>query len=332
MAIPDFTKLLLEAVISKTISDLQTNPDETLRRLLEKKTKANDPAHAAFLDELKAHLSKHAAYPSLLRRLVNEVETQRLKTLALNLIYHVGKRGQERLRAQELRHGVHIPWTMALELGDAITPARLSTLVEQGKELGICVYQFVCRTKSAFEGLRDLAEQHSDCIFAVYLPPECLDAARLSEFRALPALLPVLMCRPGEGEAQAQRLRENALFFGFCLEYGAGDAEVVRNASYASFAERTGAAFALYWPQAAAPQNLREELAHRVEVRRREGKLALLEARIPEDIRELDRLLSKEEAFLMFDQTGQRVLMGVGNPRAKENIVQNELLSILDAL
>lgn len=332
MAMPDFGKLLAEAAIGKLVSDLQRDPLETLHRLSTQQTKSSDPQRAALLAQAKNLLAESAGYPALVTRIAQTLSAQRLKRLALNLGYQAGKRGREILAAAELRHGVHIPWTIFIELGAALDAARLQSLVEEGKSLGIYVYQLRCKSEAALSLLPLLTLKQPDCTFLLYFPPQLLTPKLLEQLKAGENLIPVLFCAPGEGRAASASLRERALLFGLCLSYGTTDLPALQAGHYAHYAQELGAAFALYQPREAISQTAFSAAFSQLSARRARGDLAILEACIPEDVCTLDRLLSKEALYLAFNADGARIETPYATSHGAENLLQSTLLAILETL
>jgi hypothetical protein len=66
--------------------------------------------------------------------------------------------------------------------------------------------------------------------------------------------------------------------------------------------------------------------------KRLEQRHPTLAVEVVKDTLYLDRLLSDEAAFLCFDHRGQRIQVGEKDGEGKENLFQQSLLQILEAL
>jgi len=330
----DVNRMLLDAALTKAIRDLQANPEQTLRRWTEKNgAKIEGSAQQALLLQIKELLrNPNGSYHRLIGRLAGETKSERLKALAMNLGYNAYKIGAETMRAQELRYGVHIPWTVLFELGGSVTAAHIHAIVEQGKKLGIYTYQLFCRTEQALVELPGLLEKQKDAVFLIYLRPDWVNDRLVASWSQFHNFVPLLLAQPGQGEAAFALLRGAGFLCGACLEYDVGTADAMISGAYLDYAADMGAAFAIAWPKAGLTAPLRNEVSIAVQRHRAAQRKAVFPIDLMRDCLDIDRLLSKEEALLYFDSRGQRLLIEEGHREGMENLFQNSFLQILEGL
>lgn len=330
----DVNRMLLDAALTKAIRDLQANPEQTLRRWTEKKgSKIEGSAQQALMGQLKELLQNPTgSYSRLITRLAREAKPERLKALAMNFGYHAYTVGVETMRAQELRYGVHIPWTVFVELGGSMTAVHIHDMVEQGKKLGIYTYQLFCRTEQALLELPLLLDKQKDAVFLVYLRPEWVNERLVASWGQHQNFLPLLLTQPGQGEAAFTLLRGAGFLCGACLEYDAATDEKMISGAYLDYAAAMGAALAVAWPKAGMSKKLRDEVFTAVQRHRAAQRTAVFPIDLLGDSLDLDRLLSKEEALLYFDSRGQRLLIEEGHRVGEENLFQHSFIQILERL
>lgn len=330
----DVNRMLLEAALTKAIRDLQANPEQTLQRWTEKNGSIiGGSAQQALILQFKERLrNQDGSYHHLIGRLAREVKPERLKALVLNFGYHAYTLGAETMRAQELRYGVHIPWTVFFELGGNVTPAHINAIAEQGEKLGIYTYQLFCRSEQALGALPELIEKQKDAVFLLYLRPEWVNEQLVASWGEYQNLVPVLLVQTGEGEAAFALLRGAGFLCGACLEYDAGTAGAMISGAYLDYAADMGAALAVAWAKAGIPASLRDEVFIAVQRHRNEQQKAVFPLDLLGDTLDLDRLLSKEAALLYFDSRGQRLLIDQGHQAGMENLFQNSFVQILEGL
>lgn len=327
-------KMLIEAALGKAIKDLQTNPEQTLRRWCEKgSTKASKSGQQELYAQLRSLLKEQdSSYAKLVERLIKEVETERLKALALNFAYYAFSLGRETAKEQELRYGAHIPFTAFFELDGTVTASHITSIVEQGKKLGIYTYQLFCRTDRALAALPDLFSTHKECVFMVYLRPEAVTKPLVDDWKKHWNFIPCLLSKGNPNDEAMALFRSAGILCGACLEYDAAGAKSIDSGEYLTHAARMGAPLAALWPQRGVSAEVMGEISKVVTRQRVAQSLPVVPLDLVGDILEADRLLSNEAAILYFDGKGQRLCIEEGYREGDENLFHNSFIQILEAL
>lgn len=327
-------KMLIEAALGKAIKDLQTSPEQTLRRWHEKgSAKAAKARQQELLEPVRSLLNKQGGhYDDLILRLVNEVETERLKALTLNFAYYAFTLGKETAKEQELRYGAHIPFTACFELDGTVTASHIKSIAEQGKKLGIYIYQLFCRTERTLASLPELFAAHKDCVFFVYVRPEAVTKPLVDDWKKHLNFIPFLFSRGAHGGEAMAQLCTAGLLCGACLEYDAAGVSSIDSGEYLTNAVQMRAPLAALWPQRGVASGTMGEVSKLVMRQRMAQSLPVVPIDLVGDILEADRLLSNEAAILYFDSKGQRICVEEGYREGDENLFHNSFIQILEAL
>lgn len=327
-------KMLVEAALGKAIKDLQTNPEQTLKRWAEKSSsKVPKGAQQDMVEQFRGLLKvQRGHYAALIQRLVQEVQTERLKTLSLNLAYYAFKVGTETAKEQELRYGVHIPFTVLFEMDGTVAVSHIKSIAEQGKKLGIYTYQLFCRTERSLATLPDLFSAHKDCVFVVYLRPESVTKPLVDNWRTHWNVIPMILTKDSRSDEAVALFRSAGFFCGTCLEYDAGRTNPIASGEYLAQTARMGAPMATLWPQRGLTPEAMGQVHNTVNKQRLQQAYPVIPVDLVGDLLEADRLLSNEAALLYFDSKGQRRCINEAYREGDENLFHNSFIQILEAL
>lgn len=330
----DVNKMMIEATLAKVLKDLKADPEKTLRKLAERKdAHAKTQSQQELLEKLQAMLQNpNSAYRLLIKRLVHQVQTERLKTFLMNLGYHGLTAGTKTIRNQELVYGFHIPWTISFALDQKVTATHVDGLIQQGKQLGIYIYQLHCKSDQAVFDLPQLLSQHKDCAFIVYLKPKAITEELLEQLGKQYHVMLSLACHDNDADEVFAKLKQKGFLYSVHFEYDETNVQRIFGGEWIEYAESMGAMFALTWPKKQVERPLREQVYQYILFQRLEQRQAVIPIELVRDSLDLDRLLSKEEAVLSFDGNGQRIKVESSDERGEENLLQMDLIQILEKL
>lgn len=330
----DVSKMMVEAALTKALKELKSEPETSIRKWLERK--GNQPKGAvqqALLMQIKTMLQDpSSAYHTLIKRVMNHVQFESLKTIGMNFGYSACTAGTKTIRSQELIYDVHIPWTVSFDMDGSVKVNHVDSMIEQGKKLGIYVYQLHCRTKQAVFDLPQLFEKQKECTFIVYLEPEVVSARFIEQYGRHRNFLLAVACHERHADEEFSMLKKAGFLYAANYEYDASNVEQVFSGRYIEYAADVGAVFALAWPKASAKLPLREQVYGYMSFVRMEQRQPILAIEVVRDTLNLDRLLSDEAAFLCFNDSGQRINIEKGYAEGEENLFQQTFLQILEAL
>lgn len=327
----DMNKMLVEATLSKALKDLKADPDKALRSWMEKSEKN---AKGREPNEVLARVREllrdpGSAYYTLVKRMVKQVQADRLKTFGLNLGYHGLTAGQQALRSKELLHDVHIPWSISFDLDGTVTASQIDSIIEQGKALGIYCYQLHCRTEKRVYDLPPLLTKHKEAAFILYTRPQVVTDVFLEHFEKHKHVLLSLACQEGHEDEKFDLLQKAGFLYAAHFDYNGGNVGELYSGRFLHYAESVGAIAAMAWPQEGVPVSLRDEVYRYLCFQRKEQRQAVLPIEVVEDSILVDQLLSKERGFLSFNGAGQRISWEKGCVSHEGNISRETLLQIL---
>lgn len=192
------TRAMVESIVARGIRDVAVDPARSLRKLVD-------------LGDLfaKGRFQKHhfevfqrmladetSPYYEMVRRTIEQVDSQALETFGLNVGWESWTVGAEHIRTLEAQRHYNIPWCLTLRLGGhpwAFGPEQYRDLLRQGRELGIRVYFFFADDPTADPSvLTKLSAEEPGCAFVLFLSPASLTAPLLEELRRCPNVMTVL--------------------------------------------------------------------------------------------------------------------------------------------
>lgn len=330
----DLNKMMVEAALTKAIKDLKLDPEACVRKWLNKKGgHAKSNAQQALKMEIKSMLKDpSSAYYTLIKHVVNHVQFDILKSFAMNFGYNGLTAGTKTIRSQELIYDVHIPWTMSFDLDGSVTESVVDSMIEQGKKLGIFIYQLHCRTEKAVHELPKLFEKQNDCAFIVYIRPEAVNDQLIEQYGRHGNLLLAVACHEHDADGAFARLKKAGFLYAANYEYDSLNVEPIFVGRYIEYAASVGAICAFALPKVSAKLPLQKQVYGYMSFKRQEQREPILAVEMVADILNLDRILSDEASILCFNDHGQRIKFEEEIVEGAENLFKQSILQILEAL
>ena len=298
----------IQSAVSKGIRDIRRDPNRSIRRLVDLGIQFGKGQYQQtfFSDAQLALRNRHSAYYPLVTSLIRNVDAKTLETFGLNIGYMSWTMGAKAIRTYEKEHGVNVPWTIILRLDQPTqTPLRLASLVEQGQALGIYTYFVYISSQTANpSALLSTMEQQTNSAFFVLSADVETNLWMAGQNTLPPNTLMVPLC-DSEGETQVgdafAKLRR---LFGFCCVYDANNADQLLSDVFMERMVAQGCPILFYLP---AP-GCDPETIHRVYTSllalRGAGRHPLFPIALPEDIRQVDHIISNEQCMLELGADG----------------------------
>ncbi|HIU75829.1 MAG TPA: radical SAM protein [Candidatus Pelethocola excrementipullorum] len=215
-----------------------------------------------------------------LNRALDELNSNVVKTTALNLGFEAGFSGYKKTLAMKEKHQCNIPWVILMDPTSAcnlhctgcwaaeyghqlnLTFDQLDSIIMQGKELGIYFYMYtggepLVRKKDLIK----LCEKHNDCAFHAFTNGTlvddklCQDMVRIGNLSlsiSLDGMEEVNDDRRGEGifqrvMAAMDLLKQYGLLFGTSICYTRKNVEVVTSDEFLDMIIEKGCRFTWYF-------------------------------------------------------------------------------------
>ena len=329
----DLDRTIIEATVDKALSEIRADPERTLRKLIDMgQGFAKGPFQKHFFDDAQDMMSnEESAYYQLLKRVITEVDLDRIRTFGLNLGYNGCTKGANNIRSREAALQFNIPWALSFILGTgdgSITTADLDCAITQGKELGVYVYLFFYRDNRLEETLR-LLDTHDDCAFILFLNPEFLSVQAIKKLQQRQnILLSVTADQPGT-DRTARYLREERFLFALHSVYHAPDVDVCTSPDHMENISAYGPLF--YFLLAAEDcqaQNI-EAMGRQVDALRNAQRYPVLPIDMMHDMLTIDHVISDDACAVVFDEYGRACdYRGVYQPSG-HSIREKPLIEIL---
>jgi len=326
----DLQRVMLELAVGKALRDLERDPEAALRKYLDllRRGAADNPVQARLCETAEAILARpDSAYFALLRDLAAGTDHGALKTFSLNILYNAADRGAKQLRAAAEKYGCRIPCALSVSLSgapDGVDPARLSALVQEGRELGI--YLYLLRDDGDFDpaALDRLFRDAPDCAFVLLT-----HAARLQDGAAPENLLCSLSAAAPDWREGADRLARAKRLYGVHLPYTAANVPAIADGTFLRTLAPQRPPFVFFQPVCIPDRaSTRAVLAFLRDARNRQVYPHVL-LDVCGDLVTIDRAVSGGGALVHFDARGQLVTPAGTADGERRNIRFVRLLDLL---
>ena len=304
----DLDRTIIEATVERALSEIRADPERTLRRLVDMgQGFANGPFQRHFFEAAQHMLeNESSAYYQLLKRIVTEVNHEKLKTFGMNLGYNGCTKGAKLIRSHEAKLGFNIPWALSFALAKedcSLTIEELTHAIHQGKELGIYVY-FLFYQDDRLMDTQGLLAEHNDCAFILFSQPEFLTAAAIHSLEKQNNIMVSITADLPETEPITRTLRAQHFLFSVHSFYTALDVKTCLNAAHMEKIPSYGPLFYFLIPAESCPKQDMLEMGPQVSTVRDAQRYPLLPVDMLHDMLHIDRIISEDACAVSFDSTG----------------------------
>lgn len=186
----DVQRVSVETVVDKYIRDIKKDPKRGIRNLIDFGAHFSKGRFQKQFFHLSRQLmdDEKSKYYDLGKKLVQNVDAEKIKGFGINMGLHAFTRGAAEIREREKKEGYNIPWSLALHIGPdgLLTPERIGTLISEGMAEGIYAYHMFI--EDAGVPLREVMKvmgREECCAFIVHVPPELVREDNAEDFAAL---------------------------------------------------------------------------------------------------------------------------------------------------
>ena len=300
------SKILIETILKKTIRDIKEAPERNTRNIVDmalqfSKGRFQKQFFSMLQDQLK---NEQSAYYSLVRDVVNHVDTNRLITFGINLGFNSCTVGAETIRKNEETLKCNIPWTVILQT-DGKTFAehqkQYEMVVQEGMKLGI--YAWMLFAGSQPGGVLPLIGSFPDCAFFLYCTPEAITDEFLDAVSAFHNLMIVVCFDQGAAEA-CERLRRAEQLYSVYYSYSEADIPAITNGDLFSEMEQLHPAFSVLMTQSGCSDQTRWLVSDLVMEARKGQQIQTVLWELDTDNRMVDQVISEDNCAIYFDRKG----------------------------
>ncbi len=295
-------RLLVERVVRKAIKDIKESPERSVRNLVDMALQFSDGRfqHRFFDIAHKMLENEDSGYYRLIRDTAALADSEHIYAFGMNLGYNGCTVGAARIRENEKSLGCNIPWAVLLS-ADPMNMASYSNAIAEGEELGIYVWGLFPTQDPA--ALLPLVSSHPDSAFIFFAGSEDIEPAFVDEAAAAENLM--IAVRYDENEINEYlALRERGMICSVWYSYGSEDEELISSGDLFLCTQDISPLFTILIPEPGCPENVRKSVYEAVLAARNEQSYHTIPWSLPDDNRQVDRIISEDDCFAYFDAEG----------------------------
>lgn len=267
--------------LNKAFDNLYKDPDNNLEKMLnwaDRFSRGMFAPHRAVIR--KAVTDPENAYYPYVRHMINDIDPEVLKTVAVNFFINSNLISGPIQKDLREKYNCNIPWAILLdptsacnlhctgcwaaEYGNKLNLSfeEIDDIILQGKEIG--VYMYIYTGGEPLVRKRDiirLCEKHDDCVFLSFTNGTLIDEEFADEMKRVKNFVPALSLE-GFGEATDSRrgkgvydkviramklLHDRKLFYGISCCYTSQNWEAITSEEYWDMMIENGAYFVWYF-------------------------------------------------------------------------------------
>ena len=296
--------VLVKTLVSKAIRDIKTDPERTVRNLVDMALQFSDSRfqHQFFSIASKILADEHSGYYALVADTLTKINEEALLTVSMNLGYNGLYSGSKYIRIHEAADGYNIPWTVALSIRSGKNLDRIHDIIEQGEGLGIRTWHLF-PNKSISDCLTTAAE-HPNSAFICFCDSGELDRNVLelaAEIRNAILLVPY----DKHADVACGLLREEGIFYGLYYNYKDEDAEVIESGELVQDMQELYPTVCLFKPQRDCSAQCRDRVYRWIKRIRPEQRFRTILWEMYKDMMLVDEVISDDPCWVSFDSEGQ---------------------------
>lgn len=177
-------RAMIEPLVNKTMSDIQKDPERTLRNIIDLLLSFPNGRFSNDLFQIaqKMLTYEQSAYYVLIKKVVDFVNLENLKIFSLNVGYNACTFGAKKIRENIQNFNCVIPWILFINTDDTEQSLdNISRIITEAKQLGI--YIFALFGKNVVSDLmRQVYEYNSDCAFIAFTDAEYIKDDIISKY------------------------------------------------------------------------------------------------------------------------------------------------------
>lgn len=275
------TNALKKYGLEKAFDYIYKDPDKNLVKLIDWADKFSDGQLESQRELVREVMTnKDHPYHSFIQKIINDVDPDVTKTLAVNFFINACLGGWKTQEANRKKYDCNIPWAILLdptsacnlhctgcwaaEYGNKLNLSydEIDNIIQQGKELGVYLYIYtggepLVRKKDLIK----LCEKHSDCVFLCFTNATLIDEEFADEMLRVGNFVPAISLEGFEEATDGRRgqgiykkvthamelLREKKLVFGVSCCYTKANYESISSEEYFDSLIDLGAYFVWYF-------------------------------------------------------------------------------------
>lgn len=327
----DMNQVLIEATVRRTLKNIRESPKREIRNLVDFGLEfSKGRFQKNFLQVTQKMLyNQDSAYYSLVKNIVDSVDTDILTTFGINLGYNGCTKGAEVIREIEAERGFNVPWSLTIAVNEQKLdeePDFYTDLLCQGISLGINTYLLFVTGNP--EKVIPLMQHQPECAFILFLRGHQINDIFIEKMKPLKNVM--LSIYDNEDMLEAcQKLRNARMLYSVYLRYTKKDKERILSGEWLNSVMSAQPAFAILRTDECESIKLQQDIYIYVISIRIEQRYPLIPIDLRHDALLIDHIISDDECLVGFDADGNLRTYGGVNCEKGYNIFHNSLEEIL---
>lgn len=320
--------ILVQTVVKRAIRELKTDPERTIRNLVDMALNFSDSRFQAhFFSSAQRILSnENSGYYKLVRDTITKIDEETLLTFSMNLGYHGLYRAAVQIREWEANHGYNVPWTIFLTIAEGKLYDRHFQLIDQGEALGIHSWHLF--SQNGIHECLNLASRYPQSAFVIFCGSHEIDWNVLdciTELKNVALMVPF----DAEADVTCSLLREAGVLYGLYFAYCSEDLERIESGELMQEMQQLKPNICILNAQFPCEQKLRRRVGAWVAEARMEQGFQTIPWELYSDTMLADEVISEDPCWVGFDAYGQLNTENGISRDAAWNIFKNDLPFIL---
>lgn len=327
----DFTRVLIEGTVRRTLNRLQEAPEREIRNLVDMGLNFSTGRFQTHFLEIAQNMlqNPNSSYYTIIKDTAWHVDQERLMAFGINLGYDSCTKGAKIIRQTEAERHFNIPWALSIALNEeklSQEPAFYPGLFKQGKELGIYTYLLYLKEDASLAPA--LLQTQPDCAFILFLRGSQITPALIRLFETVKNVMICVHANDDMDEA-CGRLREARFLYAVYKPYSESSKEEILGGQWLQEILPCHPVFAFLLPDLSCSSQTREAVHSYILSIRDRHMYPVIPIDIRQDMMLIDRIVSDDICLAGFEETGN-LCTHTGRYQSKEyNIFSNTLDDIL---
>lgn len=321
-------RIMVETIVKKAIRDLKTDPDRTVRNLVDMALHfADSRFQEQFYSSAQRLLANEkSGYYDLVKETLAKVNEESLLTFGMNIGYNGLYDGSKKIRATEERDGFNVPWTVALTISEGKVYDHHHRTIEMGEKMGIHSWQLF--SDRGFFDCLNIAQSHPDSSFVVFCDTGELGWGELDYLDGIPNIC-IMVPYDEDADVVSDMLRISGVLYGLYYSFEEQDLSAIESGALLHDMEQLHPAFSVLVPQYLCQRELCGRVYRWIEEARLSQEFKTIPWALYEDTMWVDSVISDDPVWVGFDQYGQLNTERGVDRRNGLNIFAHELPEIL---
>lgn len=321
-------RIMVTTIVKKAIRDLKTDPDRTVRNLVDMALHfADSRFQEQFYSSAQRLLANEkSGYYDLVKETLAKVNEESLLTFGMNIGYNGLYDGSKKIRAAEAQDGFNVPWTVALTIAEGKVYDHHHRAIEMGEKMGIHSWQLF--SDRGFFDCLNIAQSHPDSSFVIFCDSGNLGWGEL-DYLDDTSNIAIMVPYDADADVVCDMLRLSGVLYGLYYTFDEQDLPAIESGALLHDMEQLHPAFAIFKPRFSCQRELCSRVYRWIQQARLAQEFKTIPWALYEDTMLVDSVISDDPVWVGFDEYGQLNTERGVDRRNGLNIFAHELPEIL---